>query len=162
VSSESREPLAYLKYVLKNQDNPYVPKVYHLRRFRGKRGDGGWGDDYYVAFIEKLGKYSNLSENQKRKILTKHFGPAFMQYLKDTLKVTSMHGLLGFLVWNLDDDLIKVMFDSNRKSSGAHVPNKHLINVLLFISRFSEEALDLHDGNVMLRGDHPVITDPLI
>jgi hypothetical protein len=52
VASEHDAPLAYLQYVLKHQDNPYVPKVYNVRRFQ--RGESISRSSYYVAFIDKL------------------------------------------------------------------------------------------------------------
>jgi hypothetical protein len=55
---------------------------------------------------------------------------------------------------------IQAMRASNKKQG---IPHKHLIDVLSYVYKLGERGrADLHDGNIMLRGDVPVITDPVV
>lgn len=159
VSREEEAPLVYLKYVLKNQNNPYVPKVYNVRRFQQKEDrryfPRSHTEQYYVAFIEKLTEYKWLSDKQKQLILQKHLGPDIVAWLGEPNRYNS-----EAFSYMADTEGVQLMRASNKKLG---VPSKHLIDVMSFLAnRGNPETLDLHEGNIMMRGDHPVITDPVV
>lgn len=143
VSSEGWKkggPLVYLQYAMQHQDNPHVPKIYGVRRFTNK--DGG---NYFIAFIEKLDEYIKLRYKQKKIILQKYFGE---------LANKDIDG------WELS---VYYLRELRAQAAKTGVPNKHLLEVLSFIRErgTKDRAIDLHDGNIMMRGNVPVITDPL-
>lgn len=149
VAQEWDAPMAYLRYILEHQNNPYVPKVYSVRRFERKKGRS----QYYIAFIEKLKEYKLLNDKQKQRITEKHFGLDVVAFLGGGKKYNS-----GVFDYMTDPKGIALMRASNKKRG---VPSKHLIDVLSFIGTLTGH-IDLHQGNVMLRGDHLVITDPVV
>ena len=151
VSREEQAPLAYLKYVLTHQSNPYVPKVYHVRRFRTK--ERGWGSEYYIAFIEKLTEYKLLRPLERQRIVKTHLGPDIVAWLGGDKKYNPYA-----FEYMAEPEGLALMRASNKKLG---VPSKHLIDVMSFISKHTA-SLDLHHGNIMLRGSHPVITDPVV
>lgn len=117
--------LFFLKYVIRNQTNPHVPKV------RG--GIVPIGTDTYVIRMEKLSPSSNASDMAQYQIInilgrvteqiTKEVGPNMVKWLiteyPDIYKMIRALELHGY--------------------------------------RF-----DMHDDNIMLRGDTVVVTDPLV
>lgn len=146
--SESKLTIEYLRFALQRQNNPHVPKIYGVRRFKppGPARD----DAYFVAFIEKLTEYGKLSSTKKQAILSKYLGPLYTKGERVTV-----NALEAFV----DPSVIVRLREQSRRRG---VPSKALLDVLTFISQQNSDYLDLSDWNIMLRGNVPVITDPFI
>ncbi|TFG98578.1 hypothetical protein E4H12_05745 [Candidatus Thorarchaeota archaeon] len=140
-------PLKYLQYALKHQNNPHVPKIYGVRRYKPP-GRARY-DSYFIAFIEKLTEYGNVSRAKQRAILKKYIGPLFTE-----------KGSAGYAFETLaNKQTIDLLRKQHRKIG---VPSKDFLDVMTFISQQNNDHLDLSDWNVMLRGNVPVITDPFV
>lgn len=140
VSDQGVGILRYLDFAMRHQDNPYVPKIYGVRRFQ-KRG----GPKYFIAFIERLNDYDRMTNVQKAMILSKHVGPNLVKEF----------GPVDFFDNVYQDDLVREV--SKQRNKKKTVP--YLMRVLSYLKRIGGN--DLHDGNIMVRGkDQLVFTDP--
>ncbi len=140
VSEQGVAILRYLDFAMKHPDNPYVPKVYGVRRFQ-KRG----GSKYFIAFIERLKDYDKMTNVQKAMILSKHVGP----------DLVNEYGPIDFFDNVYSNELMQYVSKMKREKKTA----QHLLQVLSYLKRIG--GRDLHDGNIMVRGkDQLVFTDP--
>lgn len=141
VSEEGNHILKYIEWALQHQDNPYVPKVYGVRRFVN-RGN----NEYFVLFLEKLKDYSRLRNTTKASILRRHVGDFMDQQDK-----------IEDFFWEIPT---KHIITRLRKMKSPSPQVAYLLQALEFFHR--RRAYDLHDGNVMLRGKYQIVfTDPL-
>lgn len=111
----------YLKYIVKYQNNPHVPKM------RGKVLTVGLR--FKVVRLEKL---TPLDPNN------------------------NFHSQISENIWNYLY-LNKADNEPDREILEKQFPQ--IIPVLDYIMQYSR--IDFHEGNIMFRGDVPVITDPL-
>lgn len=145
VSEENKRILRYIEYALKHQDNPYIPRIYGIRRFTSKRDRLGT-DKYFVLFLEKLKNYEGLGLRAKRNLLQQHVGEYVNDYDVE---------IEDFFFENRSWEIIR----SVRKMPQTK-QTKYLLDLLNFF-RVSH-ASDVHDGNIMIRGkDQLVFTDPM-
>lgn len=148
VGSEGKSggPFAYLSYAYNHQDNPHVPKIFGVRRFKNKKGR-----NFFVAFIEKLTTYGKLSYKQQKAITRKYFGPVSSK-------------IFGSQIWD------EFFYGENfslvvKQAKQTGVPNKKLLEVITFIHDYDAahpSSIDLHEENIMMRGSVPVIIDPFV
>ena len=113
--------LEFLKWAIKNQSNPYIPKI------KGKILK--INNDTFAVRMEKLQRFNDTG-NEKLEL--------FYNKLLDL-------GYFGFT------DEVRDWFDRN-------FPGFSDIIDALKKSKFK---IDIHTGNIMMRGEVPVIIDPL-
>lgn len=150
--------LKFAKWAMKQKNNPYVPKIYFLKTYKG------W-DDYdekkvelFVSAIEKLEDFTY--ELTKVKWTKKHIPfliwacvktNEMRSYKKELVKICSEYKI------KLTKVFIKKCYDNfNRTKAG-----KTFNHIQSFVGK--KCLLDLHSGNIMIRRDpiHIVFTDPL-
>ena len=113
----------FLSYVLANQNNPYLPKIYKVERFIANHGS-----TYTVVEMEKLSPiYQSRNRNQIREVTQ----------MEEDFFYTHKY------VW---------------KKSKAYAFVAALMD---YLREYVGHRPDLHTGNVMMRGNQLVITDPL-
>lgn len=134
--------LKFLKFVLKNQNNKHVPKVMGqpIRLDFDNRGSGkGVNINAYIVKLERL-EETNLSN------------PHHAEQYK--------------LVMGIISSLEKIRLNDPMRSGAMNYLNKietqypDLVNILEDINDLSPSEMDMHSGNVMMRGNDIVITDP--
>ena len=138
----------YLKFVdfcHKNKNNPHLPKMGKIKKYK----------DWYIVFIEKLEPtYLDYTVSIGLKRFVRYFfGP----------NTSLQHDDLT------DKDMFEKLF--KRKASEYKLPDElksqDMIDALFVLFKFIVEynindmSLDLHGGNIMLRGNTIVITDPV-
>jgi hypothetical protein len=149
VGEEESGALAWLRFASRNQDNPYVPKIYGMRRYKDK--DTYFGN-YFIVFIERLTEYYKLPLKQKLLILQKHLGP---YVTKKNMTYDIFINLAG------DRDTYIDLFAQHKRLG---VPSKYLLDVFRFLltTRGEYGEYDIRDANIMLRGKSQIVfTDPL-
>lgn len=134
----------YLSYVLANQENPYFPRVFDVKRFKNVNRSWGKGDVTVVS-MERLEEGPEEKRQQKVAI------GAFIKKSTVSDKVSSWRRSL----WG-DEKLAM-------ENHPVHLRGKHAKQMLDVMRELSDsrDGLDLHDGNIMYRGNQPVIIDPV-
>jgi hypothetical protein len=155
VAEQGQDALAWLSFVANNQNNPYVPKIYDVKRFQSNRAKqtGHWLADsthYYVVFMEKLSSYDKLSDEAKEIVLFQHFGPIVNKWTERHTVDNLFNVIIG------DPRFIRGMKTQSRRSG---VPSPALVQVMDVLDRM--KYLDVHDQNVMMRGKQLVFVDPV-
>ena len=144
VGDEGFKVLPYIKFALENQNNPYVPKIYGIRRFQNRSKNGL--NKYFVLFLERLREYEHLSDSTKRRILYKHIHPSLSVW-QEIDKAEDF-----FMEVSLRD----LREDLQRKPT---IRSQHLLTVLKYL--YNSRSSDLHDANIMRRGKYQIVfTDP--
>ena len=133
----------YYKYCRANQNNPHVPRI--------KGNLIKISDDTFCVRMEKLTPYPETPEYKK---LYDHIRYALYQLLDDAYS-----GVIDPLGWQPNEKEII------RRQEALHFL-KHtypqLYKVLVDLANHGTDwDLDLHDNNLMLRGNTIVITDPI-
>lgn len=136
-----------LKATSGGKDNPYLPKFYDVRIFKydntAKKREyqnqgisNGWG--FYTVIMERLQRFpyqhADTFESEIQKAIESVSEDSKQRSVtKQLVSVTESH--------------VKETF----------VPVAKMLNDL-----FGDYDEDLHEGNFMLRGNHPVIIDPIV
>lgn len=159
VTRAGTQILDYIEFAAAHADNPYLPKIYDVRRFRG----GSRKEPYFIVFMERLKEYDVLTPRRKFNVLVKHLGT----YIYN--KAVRVNGSLDYEVapdFFYDElrhghgvDMVKFL---DMKDIRARMPlAKYLAQAIeLFVDR---NFWDVSDNNIMLRGkDQIVFTDPTV
>lgn len=128
----------YLRFVKKNQRNKYVPRIIDHVRIPDKDVEGGW---YNIVFMEKLTRasYDDLHQEMSRW--------ARLAGLKHHDQFSTPE--------ELDlEDFEKLAYQTEDRDLAA------VAREFLTLDNDDDEYFDLHDGNVMMRGNQLVIIDP--
>lgn len=128
--------LAFLKFAVKNQKNPFVPKIFSVEIIKG------YGFKLIVVLMEKLKRVRSSTKLEA-------ISSAFRRYIRDEYSYYTFGETKAFL------ETTKWMNDKSFK---------FLDQVGAMIRRATSNGhdTDLHDGNVMQRGGVLVVTDPLV
>jgi DNA topoisomerase IB len=146
VGEENKRILNYIAFAVRNQNNPYVPKVYDIRRFRSRTSETYSPHNYFVLFLERLREYERLSNNTKRRILYQHVPPSLSVW-QDMHKAEDF--FMDVSMRDLREDLREL----------PTVRSQQLLKVLDYLHK--SHSIDLHDANIMLRGKSQIVfTDP--
>jgi len=138
----------FLKTVIKHQDNPFFPKIYHAKIYKNKNSTS---EDDYLYLVVQMEKLLPLT-NPK---------------IKETaIELLSRLGFNGEDAFDQLDALLygppKALQDFLKKSRNPKF--KEAMSIILPGLRQFDS--DLHSGNLMVRltsaGPHLVITDPFI
>lgn len=124
---------AYLNFARGNQNNIHVPRV--SKPIRLKIGD----IDAYLVKLERLSETdlsNSVHEEQYKKII------AILNSLRQIKTPNPMHSSAMKYLQKLDKT------------------DPDLVSILEEIDEMSPSEMDMHPGNVMMRGNVPVITDP--
>lgn len=122
----------YLKWVMAHQSNAYVPQIIEAVPYKVPGGES-----YTIVFMEKMTPMSTLK---------------FRRWLRDVCGQDAVQAHHDY-DW---DDLLEEM------DSAILLSNDHdLREVWGCIRSFGAKHMDLHSGNVMLRGTQLVFTDPV-
>lgn len=137
----------YLKWCLRNQNNPFVPKVIEEVKYNSDAGDA-----YNILFLEKLHKFN--SEEQLTLALSKAFD------LGKGDEREKNFDELGEAVstWDNPGELYNVL---EKFVSAGRSKSKDFERLWAHIKTYGYDAFDLHAGNAMRRGSQIVITDPV-
>lgn len=142
----------YLDYMLRNQDNPHVPKIigrpikFDLRQKSG----GELPDSEKTTFLNKevpQHKRMSLIIVKLEKLEPVDTTQQFEEF--DTVK-----RILRSLEQNSVGTSFKAKFEKYKKAK------PELFNLLQNLNYLNNDDLDLHTDNVMFRGDTIVIIDP--
>lgn len=135
--------LEYLKYAMANQYNPHVPRIFGKPikiEMPGNR-DHTHGQQFLIVKLERLKEYYNGNPTPDINVIMD-----VMDWLHDSKTKKTMsrkqHDLAQSVKKNYPD-LFKIL------------------EWLYELQRATGKNPDLHTGNVMLRGNTVVITDPL-
>lgn len=142
VFSDDPGYLYFLEAIAKMKDNPFVPCINYIHRYRGE-----CGQDYYMVSMELLSDYTVLPNRGGKRDEFLNFRDLVRECVGDDYDCES----LGF------SDLPEYVME-------VAVP-KSLIEVMNVIQKGNRDGLgfDLHTGNIMVRdGIDFVITDPLV
>ncbi len=136
--------LAYFKQViLKQQDNPFVPRIYNIEAYRFV---SKLGSEHLVYFIE-MERLHCAKMHLVRRLLKKTLPRSDYVYNQNE----------GFLLLSLNDLLTAAVTSQNKHFRRLSK------NILWLLVKFRN---DLHLGNMMLRrkgrGHQLVITDPIV
>ncbi len=123
----------YLAWCLKHQNNKYVPKIIEAVPFKSDTGDA-----YTIVFMQKMTK---VSESK--------FG--------DWLE--SMFGEKIAAIYHDDEDWSK-LYAAIHKAS-AKIKDADFKEIWDHVLSYGEHRLDLHAGNIMMRGNQVVFSDPV-
>ena len=128
------DPWLHYAYAVKSsKQNPWLPKINKVGLFRKKDSDG-YPEDYYVAEIERLKPITIGRKRSHREVL---------EGLDSVWDIVERSSLKAMRLFGLDDNLIEAF------------------RVITKVQDRTNSSRDIHSGNVMLRGDQFVITDPL-
>lgn len=151
--------MAYLtKVVLRQQDNPFVPRIYGINTYES---GGKYGKNEYHAIIrmERLHPYLIVGGDERMDILRNRYGiktePKRGYYGEDSW-LDSTHDSL-----NKDMSLVMEIFESATSPELLKV----LRSINRYLHKFEDMDADMHEGNVMWRKRGKkyelVITDPM-
>lgn len=134
----------YLEMVLANQENPYFPRVFDVKRFKDVKWGRGTNSftDYMVVSMERLGELPEFVDlfagpDAGRKFLTR------------------LQKAVGSTEWG------KVPIDKAVRKTFKNKEEKMLLFAMDELKK-QHNDLDLHRGNIMLRGNQPVVIDPVV
>lgn len=128
----------YLAYVLAHQDNPYFPKVYDVKRYEGVH--------YMPPVADELAWFKPLGSNVTT-VMMEQLGKSKGKARKFSEKAA---------------DAARPWTNEHIKADNPH--EQELFDVLYALRndrRGYAVGLDLHAGNILLRGNQPVVTDPV-
>lgn len=139
---------SYLKFAQENQGNKYIPKILSVHRHvnnpkmrdKHRNVDQLVDDKYSIVFMEKL-------------------TPSTVQKFRDL--ETYIHNLLGGK--SEQSVLFLKLTPSEWKKLGEQSEDKDLAAFAKYMAKVIKSysaGSDLHIGNIMLRGNQPVFTDP--
>ena len=150
----------YIQYLIKNQNNPYVPKVYSISQYTTPEGFYNFSiqmEKLYCTVDQYIEKNSN-DYNLMRLIVVQFFTDSDTDYIMNSYFKTP-----------------RIIQDLMKKVLQGHTLKYNVIPQLLSILNTIRNALsgpqrkatlDLHLGNVMIRltsvGPQLVITDPYL
>ena len=133
---EDEAYFAYLKWCLKNQHNPYVPKIHDAFIF----DHGNLENEIAIVFMERL-----------KSITIKKYG----QFAKNIMHQHNIDAVA--------EDFRDILCDFNDRDWGkiCRSKDRNLAAVAKFMNRELKGGYgnDCHDGNIMLRGNQVVFTD---
>ena len=126
----------YLSVVMAHQENPYFPRVFDVKRFKG------------VGFYRKDGGDMNVTVVSMERLQPGEMEPKMA--LEGHIKLSAKH-----VIW---DDKALELTKKYPMPNSKH--SKQLFRVMKEMNR-EHGWLDLHSGNIMFRGEQPVIIDPV-
>lgn len=161
--------LAYLMAIFKNNrmaSNPYFPRVYDLRIIDHSKSRS-MSDDEYVAEIEELYSFDDLSPDELNAIGDKIFHD--WQGIKDRNYIVDRSSDLSS---NLAVTIQSMLANRSDDEFLSQVRDKHFIQAIAIISNISKKAggktgiyPDIVTQNLMVRrtpvGPQLVLSDPL-
>ena len=134
VAEEDKAYHLYAKWCMKNQDNPYVPKIFSHEKIELAYEDE-WQFKLTITMMERLRP---------------------LRVAKGFKKLDAWEIKVGLGAgWSSGWDEAEAL----KKATDPHV--RKLGKYFIRAEERNEFRIDLHDGNVMMRGDTPVYTDPL-
>ena len=133
----------YLSWCKEHQDNPYVPKIIDDVSYKNGRSA------YHIVFMEKLKPVSSATAHIKK----------FTQLM--SLDPDEDEELIGILREATENHDMEVMNSFMRACFKEGRGDAKLTEVWKKIISYGINVVDLHHGNVMLRGTHLVFTDPV-
>lgn len=122
----------YLAWCLKHQNNKYVPKIIEAVLVKSEAGDA-----YTIVFMQKMKKVSN---NKFRAWLEIMFGKKVADNY-DQVNWEKLYGALHKAASKIKDSDFREVWD-------------HVLS-------HGTNRLDLHPGNIMMRGSQVVFSDPV-
>lgn len=130
----------YLKWVMSNQNNPYVPQIIEQVKYKSPTGDA-----YNIVFMEKLEPVKRARQYMDAWLgafegITKEEETGLYDAIK-AMNMVAMFSQLRKLIPKYGDEDLKKVWNH--------------------IKTFGARSMDLHPGNVMLKGKQLVITDPV-
>lgn len=135
--SEDEAYFTYLEWCLKNQHNPYVPKIHDVFIFDQTHS----ADEIGIVFMERLKSISMKKYNE---------------FAKNIIVQNKMSKLF-------DDDYRDILCNFSDKDWGkiCRSKDRNLATFAKFMNRELKGGYgnDCHDGNIMLRGNQVVFTD---
>lgn len=146
---------AYIKWCLENQGNKYIPRIIDVVQYVDKdTPTHRLGAKYKIVFFEKLSKA--LAEKIKeavREIVKKVLDAGF-----DITDSGTRNGKFFTSCTKFGD----FYYDDWRSIAKAKIdPDLTAFAEFMASSRSSPRRLDMHNANVMLRGNQIVFTDPV-
>lgn len=138
----------WYEYCRSNKGNPHLPKVGKLKDF------GNW----YVVFIEKLEPVPMSVDIPAMRIYSEALAE-----LKPLPKTSKDYEYYEYEFLNIPYSLFHGTFDNDflKKMLDAYPTVYDIYNKIVKPANSIQVRLDLHLGNVMMRGDTLVITDPI-
>jgi hypothetical protein len=129
----------YVAWCLKNQSNPYVPKIIEQNEYKSPKGDA-----YNIVFMQKMRPASvKTFKAQLRAAMPKAKDIEF-EDLDIAIDDYDMVGMYEEL-----NRLIPLFGNNDLKSIWGHIRS------------YGKAKFDLHPGNVMMRDGQLVLTDPV-
>lgn len=133
----------YLAWCKDHQDNPYAPKIIDDVPYRNGQ------DAYHIVFMEKLKPIPNEYGYIRKFIQIMKLNPDEDEELLDILDEAIKHQDMEVL-----KSFMRTCFKEGRGDA-------KLAEIWKKIISYGVGAIDLHHGNVMLRGAQLVFTDPV-
>lgn len=148
--------MIYLKHViLKNQNNPHVPKIYGVNTYQYTDPFSGHLKFRAIIKMEKLHDYRDLDDFSREKVLNKQYGITATPRLDDDGDDQWLYYLDNFLM-------------NGRFEEKLNIRSPKLLKILTQVAKQHRKYkvdVDIHEGNVMWRRSgrkfELVITDPL-
>lgn len=125
--------LHYAHACKSSKPNPWLPKINKVALFNVTTSNG-WDEQYYVAEIERLKPITTSRKRIHREVL---------EGLDSVWDIAERSSLKAMRLLGMDDNLVEAF------------------RVITMVQDRTNGSRDIHSGNVMLRGDQFVITDPL-
>lgn len=152
VFSPSEDPAYryFIRWCMKNQHNPYVPKIFGYHEFDHQNENGKISKrEIGIVFLERLKSISVKKYNKLAYSFVNHCNE-----LEDVLCTCRICIRSGLFLESFEASHWKKISNSTK--------DKHLRDFAKFMHRASKNfENDCHDDNVMLRGKQIVFTDAI-
>jgi hypothetical protein len=133
----------YVSWCLKNQSNPYVPKIVEQVKYKSPET----GEKYNIIFLQKM---TPIKTHKKVLLL-----------LARAMNVDEFDEVDLDDVYEIGAGSGKKFYDLMNQLVTNKDADPDFVKVWKFIASFGADKLDLHPENVMLRDGHLVLTDPV-
>jgi hypothetical protein len=141
-SGKDKQYSKYVTWCLKNQDNPFVPKI--LDRVTCVSPKGTYG----IVFMQKLKPIKNDAALARA-------------WIRECNLCAADAALVAQLMDIFDEVDMGRLSKTMKRLTKKNKANPYLLKLWTFLAKLGVDNLDIHYGNAMMCGKQLVITDPV-
>jgi hypothetical protein len=137
----------YVKWCMQHQNNPYVPKIIEQVDYQNP-DPAAKIKTYHIVFMQKMTPVS---------------GKRYVQAFLDALKLDPEEDdeIVDQLRDGLETNDMYILNSAVKQAFKQGNGDRHFAEVWKHITSYGVGNMDLHKGNVMMRGNQLVFTDPV-
>jgi hypothetical protein len=140
-TAKDRDYARYVQFCLKHQSNPYVPRIADEVKYKSPEGE-----KYNIVFLEKMTAMKTARGVAAK--LQKAFSKLEPEELSD-------------IEYHCEEQDMPELFEYLDALVKEGRANSSFVELWKHIRSYGKDKFDMHPGNVMLRGQQLVITDPV-